>query len=41
MDVFDKDHCVCKTEEGKVLEGIMLSYIDLALWGWGYYYYYV
>ena len=21
-DVFDKDHCVCKTDEGRVLEGI-------------------
>ena len=22
VDVFDKDHCVCRTEEGQVLEGM-------------------
>ena len=27
IDVPDRDHCVCKTEEGKVLEGTLHYYI--------------
>lgn len=31
VDVLDKDHCVCKTDEGKVLEGMATSYLYITI----------